>query len=583
MTALARSIILAFLSSSTFSHSPPGRAIGPTATTCIGLNGAPIGVPGAPELQFSSATFLILVPLLFLTALFFTSAPRKAFGLGGHTPRPPPRVPSGSNHSTFESALTRVIELLPGQDERDALLLPIEVGREQRLRELAVRARRYKTLLDGWEGLHDVDSEDRYGVIHDNIIQQLRLLYDRHELHSEKLLRDGFAQTVHSYETFRYFLSALASSLFPWTAPYFSDHTALRAHIKQGGRGIVFAAGSRHAEYLLSSIPTLRELGCDLPIEVMYLGDADLSEDYRARLEGLGAVTTRNLAQMIDNAGGDLNSYASKPFSILLSSFREVLFIDADNFFSRIQKTYLTPRGTMRLGRYSSGTDEQTAMRSRFWTGESAHEQESGLILVDKWRHFISLLLAARLNGPEQYSEKGGAGIYEMVHGDKETFWLSWELAGDVDYSFHPGVVGGMGFAQQVVPHERGNRTSQDDERYRGQDVCKFCSSQLLHMDAEGMPLWVNGWILKNKNKDAKDWEYGEWEHYAAEPSNVQDVMEWDIGYDNHCCLTVACSEKGTFTGEHQALLRALINKAMDVSVSLRGIQTDEEDAMPET
>lgn len=58
MTALARSIILAFLSSSTFSHSPPGRATGPTATTCIGLNGAPIGVPGAPELQFSSATLV---------------------------------------------------------------------------------------------------------------------------------------------------------------------------------------------------------------------------------------------------------------------------------------------------------------------------------------------------------------------------------------------------------------------------------------------------------------------------------------------------------------------------------------------
>lgn len=557
-----------------------------------------IGKPS--RLQFRR--FLILVPLLFLTALFFTSAPRKAFGLGGHTPRPPPLVPSGSNHSTFESALTRVIELLPGQDERDALLLPIEVGREQRLRELAVRARRYKTLLDGWEGLHDVDSEDRYGVIHDNIIQQLRLLYDRHELHSEKLLRDGFAQTVHSYETFRYFLSALASSLFPWTAPYFSDHTALRAHIKQGGRGIVFAAGSRHAEYLLSSIPTLRELGCNLPIEVMYLGDADLSEDYRARLEGLGAVTTRNLAQMIDNAGGDLNSYASKPFSILLSSFREVLFIDADNFFfQNPEDLFDTPwyneTGALffrdrRAGPFSRKEwlqqilpepVSQTAMRSRFWTGESAHEQESGLILVDKWRHFISLLLAARLNGPEQYSEKGGAGIYEMVHGDKETFWLSWELAGDVDYSFHPGAVGGMGFAQQIVPQERGNRTSQDDERYRGQDVCKFCSSQLLHMDAEGMPLWVNGWILKNKNKDAKDWEYGEWEHYAAEPSNVQDVMEWDIGYDNHCCLTVACSEKGTFTGEHQALLRALINKAMDVSVSLRGIQTDEEDAMPET
>ncbi|UNI16525.1 hypothetical protein JDV02_002953 [Purpureocillium takamizusanense] len=327
----------------------------------------------------------------------------------------------------------------------------------------------------------------------------------------------------------------------------------------------------------------------------MYLGDADLSQDNRDRLEALSAVTTRNMAQMTGHTGMELNSYASKPFSILLSSFREALFIDADCFFFQnpaalFDSQWYNETGALffrdrRVGPHPRKEwleqilpepVSEKAMGSRFWTGESSHEQESGLILVDKWRHFVSLLLVTRLNGLERFSENGGAGVYEMVHGDKETFWLGWELAGDVDYSFHPGAVAGMGAARVVVP-ERGNQTSQADEAKLDYDVCKLCSSQLLHMDADGMPLWVNGWILGNKNQDPQHWEYGAWQHYAVEPptNSSQGALEWELGLDNYCCITVACQGKRNFTEEQQAILAVLINKAMEVGASIRDNQTD--------
>src|SRR3954447_9808732 len=44
--------------------------------------------------------------------------------------------------------------------------------------------------------------------------------------------------------------------------------------------------------------------------------------------------------------------------------------------------------------------------------------------------------------------------------GDKETFWLGWELVGDTDYAFHNGSVGTMGSVQSNGPTRM--RDSQD-------------------------------------------------------------------------------------------------------------------------
>jgi hypothetical protein len=45
--------------------------------------------------------------------------------------------------------------------------------------------------------------------------------------------------------------------------------------------------------------------------------------------------------------------------------------------------------------------------------------QESGVVVVDKWRHFVALLMVTRMNGPDRDGNKaeGKVGIYDMVYG----------------------------------------------------------------------------------------------------------------------------------------------------------------------
>lgn len=127
----------------------------------------------------------------------------------------------------------------------------------------------------------------------------------------------SLAQTIRSYEAYRSFLQRLSTLLFPWTAPYFADHMTLHTHFHNGDRGIVLSTGDNQAPYLLTSIQSFRRLGCTLPIEIMYLGDSDLSEDYRAELEILPDVITRDLSQMVNDEGWRLAGWAGKLFAIL--------------------------------------------------------------------------------------------------------------------------------------------------------------------------------------------------------------------------------------------------------------------------
>jgi alpha 1,3-mannosyltransferase len=45
--------------------------------------------------------------------------------------------------------------------------------------------------------------------------------------------------------------------------------------------------------------------------------------------------------------------------------------------------------------------------------------QDSGVVVVDKWRHFVPLLLTTRLNGIDRDGSEanGHRGVYDMVYG----------------------------------------------------------------------------------------------------------------------------------------------------------------------
>jgi alpha 1,3-mannosyltransferase len=104
---------------------------------------------------------------------------------------------------------------------------------------------------------------------------------------------------------------------------------------------------------------------------------------------------------MIFDDGWRLAGWAAKPFAILVSSFREVIFIDADSLFFKnpevlfddadyketgalfFRDRLIMPESKKRfLQQILPKPIAKLAKQSRFWTGESGHMQESGVVVV---------------------------------------------------------------------------------------------------------------------------------------------------------------------------------------------------------
>jgi hypothetical protein len=171
----------------------------------------------------------------------------------------------------------------------------------------------------------------------------------------------------------------------------------------------------------------------------MYLGDEDLGPVNRRKLEAIDGVITRDLSPMVNDKGWKLAGWALKPFAILLSSFREAIFIDADSLFLRdpailfqdldyketgalfFKDRVIQPSSKRSWLKKILPTPVSSKIRqNRFWTGESSHMQESGVVVIDKWKHFVALLVITRMNGPDRdgNEEEGRVGVYDMVFGE---------------------------------------------------------------------------------------------------------------------------------------------------------------------
>ncbi|KAI2633291.1 glycosyltransferase family 71 protein [Xylaria nigripes] len=496
--------------------------------------------------------------------------------------------------------------LLPDELSMREFLRPIDSGGPERMRELGLRTRAYQKYLSAWEKLHMVEDE-RTGetYIRGNLVLHLRQMQEN----DDKSSGSSLANTIHKYEVFRGFMVKLSHILFPFTSPYFADHMTLHAQFKNAGRGIVLTAGDDQAQFLLTTIYALRKVGCELPIEIMYLGDDDLDEDHRIELEAslaLPGVTTRDVAQMVDDEGWRLAGWAIKSYAILLSSFREVIFIDADSFFFRdpaklfeepsyvetgalfFRDRTIMPESKRRwLLKVLPRPIPKLAKESTWWKGTSGHHQESGVVVMDKWRHFVSMLLICRLNGSDRDGRDGKVGVYEMMHGDKETFWIGFLLADDQSFAFHRGAVGVIGVLNTTEAVSAPSSNNDEDlpplnnlTPLEGGSTPKkytMCSPQLLHLDLDDSPLWFNGWLLVSKYAKRTERRFAPMKSYLVEPRGgvararddeswtpgTQDY--WKLGTDNMCCLTSTPESKFDIADEDLALLKMMRDRALEV------------------
>lgn len=388
-----------------------------------------------------------------------------------HTQQTPQYYTIHSNEPyDIDEALRTVLNLCPDEIYQIALTQPITTGGETKLQETGVRVRMFKKYFDAWEALHVVtDSLSDTAFVRDDILRHIR---DSQDI---SLFTSGSrVEAMRQYETYRSFLSNMSSTLFPWTNPYFSDHMTLHGHMYNAGRGIVISGSDSQAPYIKTAISSFRAMGCTLPVEVMYLGDHDLSEDARTELEAIPDVITRDIKKMVNDQGWELEGWAGKAFAAFLSSFREVILLDADVLFFNDPALMFEEPGYLETGalfftdRTVFAQDKRSFLRkimpkpvsnkikaSRWWSGETGENQESGVVVVDKWRHFLSIFLTARLNGPDRRDTDAGQGTYSFWWGDKETWWIGFELAGDTDYHFHTGGTGNMGTVSNIEPIEK--------------------------------------------------------------------------------------------------------------------------------
>lgn len=205
------------------------------------------------------------------------------------------------------------------------------------------------------------------------------------------------------------------------------------------GRGIVFAAGGpRFMCGVWTSVGMLRWLKCDYPVEVWYNGDLpnEFHDHYPELFKGLG-VTFRDAAAELRRLGikrrTTLDGWPLKPLAYLLSSFQEVLGLDADCYpvldprplfddprYRKLGAIFWPDRGN-----HKNGAPLEPGQWHRFGLADRRTPGiESGQILIDKAKHWHSLSVVAWLNDHHDYCylPDGPAGLY----GDKDTFAIGF-------------------------------------------------------------------------------------------------------------------------------------------------------------
>lgn len=200
-----------------------------------------------------------------------------------------------------------------------------------------------------------------------------------------------------------------------------------------GSRGLVSMAGGPYFPLFLAQLRMLRRSNSNLPVEV-FLRDSSEYENHLCEkvLPQYNAkcVVLSELLGSTKHKGVEIEHYQFRTFAVLFSSFEEVVWMDADCFplykvEDLLDSEPFTSTGLITWPDFSASTTSQlfyeisqqeipsTALRAA---------TKTGVFLISKKNHFLTLLLAAYYNyhGPSHYFSlllQGAPG-----QGDKETF-----------------------------------------------------------------------------------------------------------------------------------------------------------------
>ncbi len=207
-------------------------------------------------------------------------------------------------------------------------------------------------------------------------------------------------------------------------------------HGRYSGRGIVICGGGKYWPSVYVTVRMIRHVGCTLPIQVWYLGDAERDERYTALLSPHGVEVVDALAHPAAAETRGLMGFQGQPpfevksFAVLHSPFEEVLYLDADCYpcadpteiFSESRYRYTGGVFWPDL----TGTVKWT--RWEQWGVPSFGQQigwEVGQYVINKRKAWRQLQMARWYDDHGDWCY-GGSNHHD--HGDKGSWRVAWAI-----------------------------------------------------------------------------------------------------------------------------------------------------------
>jgi len=268
------------------------------------------------------------------------------------------------------------------------------------------------------------------------------------ELYKEKLINESsflVDDNIYGITGKKKVLAHLHQHLYPWF--YYNRYNSLSDLIQTSqGRGIVICTGHKHFRYARSTIDSLRNvLNCTLPIQVFYNGNDDLPVEEQDILWKYDNISVDDISYYFDNQAINIEGWAIKPFAVLASKFEEVIIIDADvvylhdpeelfdnknyqktgTIFFRDRTLYPGINHRVRWLHYWMEDPLPESKNTRFYNYETIYEMDSSTVVIHKTKTLLGLLTTCKLNEGNIRTEV----VYKVVHGDKETFWMGYDMA----------------------------------------------------------------------------------------------------------------------------------------------------------
>lgn len=296
------------------------------------------------------------------------------------------------------------------------------------------------------------------------------------------------------------------------------------------GKGIVMSASEFHLRELIYLFALFRALDTTLPIQIIHRGDlsefsqqslmkfaqADISTSIEKNIdvgEYNGAYPKLNV-EFVDvskaiNPGYEdkFKRFSNKLLAYLFNSFQEVILMDVDSvplvslesffeleeykstgaFFFKDRSLHAghSQKDTVQffssllpttLDNEKLGIKKVTniTLENLYFKG-FANLMESGMVIVDRSKHFTNPLMALSLS-------LWNNAIMSRVWGDKELYWISLSISGDENYQFNNYHAASIG---EISPTANSHYPEQ-------QNLQELCSNHPAHIYKDNTLLWMN-------------------------------------------------------------------------------------------